>query len=100
MTARDGPGPEPSPTDVVFGVGTPPVIYAATDRGVYVSRDGGLAWTCLTGQFGPMRFEKVVVDCTDPSVLYAVPDPFPGLLRSSDGGVTWVYARNIGYVTE
>jgi len=69
--------------------------YAATEQGLMVWR--GNAWQLMPGteNHGPVR--RVVVDPTDPKVIYLVSS---ALYRTMDGGASWVEAANLkGVVT-
>ena len=69
-------------------------IYAgSTDRGVYVSRDGGDTW--LSTGLSPLGVFSVTVDARDPRLVYATTaaderSPLPsGMYVSDDGGRSW-----------
>ena len=73
-------------------------VYAASDRGLYISSDGGLIWESVTdfrdaGQ--PDRFVRprssVFSVATTPDALWVGTED--GLLKSRDGGRTWRIIR-------
>ncbi|MGV3520033.1 glycosyl hydrolase [Luteitalea sp.] len=92
----------PANPDIVWvaALGEP---YAKTpDRGVYKSTDGGKAWTRVLSRDDGTGAVDLVVDPTNPEVLYAslwevsrTPHslssggPGSGLFKSFDGGTTW-----------
>ncbi|HEX8147525.1 MAG TPA: SBBP repeat-containing protein [Pyrinomonadaceae bacterium] len=71
----------------------PNVVYAAANLGVYRSTDGGASWQ-LGGQASPstspILARAVVVDPSNPSVVYAGTGGFgSGVYKSTDGGLTF-----------
>ena len=60
----------------------PDIVHAATDKGIFISRDGGAQWTQTTA----VHPSWITVALSDPSRLYA---DYGGLIRSDDGGTTW-----------
>jgi hypothetical protein len=70
-----------SPTD-------PSTLYVtvwfdgSTAAGLYKSTDGGSTWVNMTSSFHDGAVSDVVMDPTDPSVLYA------GMVQGADGGTT------------
>lgn len=77
--------------------------YAPTaDRGVYLTRDGGATWTRTLFRDERTGAADLVVDPSNPSVLYATlwevnrtphslssGGPGSGLFKSTDGGASW-----------
>jgi uncharacterized protein (TIGR03437 family) len=69
------------------------VLYAGTfGEGIYKSTDSGASWTAINngisaGGNGILTVYKVWVDPAQPSVVLAA--TAPGLVRSTDGGITW-----------
>lgn len=101
---------------VAFAPSNPKVIYVGTGdsddvprehagMGLMKSTDGGKTWTLLgASSFAQGSFRRIRVDPANPNILLAAtargafgrdggpapsPPPF-GILRSVDGGVTWV----------
>ncbi|MET0619519.1 MAG: IPT/TIG domain-containing protein, partial [Thermoanaerobaculia bacterium] len=77
-------------TAVALGPGPSPVLYTATQEGFYGSTDGGTSWD-LVGVL-PLIFppDHIVVQPTDPSMLYATQGLYGGgIVRSGDGGIHW-----------
>ena len=68
------------------------VLYAAAPRGVYKSTDGGTNWR-LTGQSrtstAPFNAKAVVVDPSNPNVIYAGTPSGVGVYKSTDGGTLY-----------
>ncbi|MDX6696447.1 MAG: hypothetical protein QOF02_4050 [Blastocatellia bacterium] len=70
-------------------VGNTSLIYAGTNLGVYKSADGGSSWQ-LTGAVrtstAPQSTRAVVVDPSNPNIIYAATSGGSGLYKSTDGG--------------
>jgi len=63
----------------------PSILYAATDRYVYKSVDGGRNWTVtLSGGFG------MLLPTSDPSVVYVTGVDHSVVFVTADGGAHWV----------
>ena len=59
-------------------------LLAGTDRGVYLSRDGGTSW----GNVLPSAYVwRMAFDSGDPRIVYAGAND--GFKKSTDGGATW-----------
>lgn len=77
----------------------PETVYAATDHGVRVSRNGGVSWLNASaglpaGPGGVLRVMSILVDPWQPETLYAgilpeSPSGEPGVARSWNGGRRW-----------
>ncbi len=101
----------------------PNVVYAAVfgrysaeseERGVYKSTDGGDSWTRVLFRDGKTGAIDLVIDQTNPDVLYASlweafrkeytmssGGPGSGIFKSVDGGDTWTeLTRNPGFPAE
>ena len=68
--------------------GTSPAVYAASQAGIYRSRDGGDSWTLVLQGSGL----AIAVSPESPSTIYAglSTNGFPfGAFKSADGGDTW-----------
>lgn len=76
------------------------VVYEASDAGVYRSSDGGTTWTLSSnglpttpvGNQSVARTHDLVIDPSDPRVLYVVVAPASGgelVFRSTDASATW-----------
>nr|MBC7244984.1 TniB family NTP-binding protein [Chloroflexota bacterium] len=71
----------------------PSVIYAATDGGIYTSRDGGGTWQCTSaGLPAGQEVTTLAMAQTTPQTLYA--GTFNGVYRSMDDGQTWLPATS------
>jgi photosystem II stability/assembly factor-like uncharacterized protein len=79
------------------------VVYVAGDAGVFKSTDGGNSWTGVSnglpttpvGSVSVARSHDLVIDPSDPRVLYVVAVPASGgelVFRSGDAGGSWVSA--------
>ncbi len=70
----------------------PYVVYAAFQPSIYKSRDGGRTWTRLASF---VRIDSLLVHPRAPDTLYmgavhGLNAEFSGVLKSEDGGLTWV----------
>jgi hypothetical protein len=92
--------------DIALAPSNPDIIYAGTGEedsrnsispggGVYKSTDGGRTWK-LVGLEATQQIGRIVVDPTDPNVVYVAAlghawnsNPERGLYKSTDGGATW-----------
>ncbi|MEN3334800.1 MAG: hypothetical protein V7641_4165 [Blastocatellia bacterium] len=74
----------PTPTPHAFAADpkTAGHLYLTTDDGLYTSTDAGAGWRLLSKQ----RIGSLVIDPVNPSTLYGT---FGGVLKSTDGGLTW-----------
>ncbi len=92
--------------DIAIAPSDPNTIYAGTGEedsrnsispggGVYKSTDAGRTWK-LVGLEATQQIGRIVVDPTDPNVVYVAAlghewnsNPERGLYKSTDGGATW-----------
>ncbi len=109
------PGAMGAPSDIVFAPSDPSTVYASVGPencleefptamgnpgcefpgfGVYVSRDGGDSWNVPNGEqaLGTATI-ALAVHPHDANTLYAAM-PTEGVMKSTDGGVTWMPANN------
>jgi photosystem II stability/assembly factor-like uncharacterized protein len=100
----------PSNPDLVYVGALGPVFGPSPARGVFRSRDGGKNWEKILFRNDSTGIIDLVMDPTNPSVLYAAfweahrkpwmlssGGPGSGLLKSTDGGTTWTeLTRNPG----
>jgi photosystem II stability/assembly factor-like uncharacterized protein len=70
---------------------SPGVLWVAADDGLFKSEDQGATWPRVQVDSDGNLVSGVAVDPTDPDDVYAV-DDLEGLLRSRDGGQSWVQA--------
>jgi photosystem II stability/assembly factor-like uncharacterized protein len=78
---------------VVFDPADPNTFYAASDQGVYLTRDRGANWSRILAFPGNGRdswdeIPDLVMKPDDPSVLIAAQKNL-GVYRTSNGGATW-----------
>lgn len=107
QTYGEGPGSRPSVSGRISAVAVDPndpqhVLIGAAGGGVWESRDEGRQWTPRTDNQPSLATGALVFDPSNPAVVYAgtgegdstfVDSPNllgVGLLRSQDGGATWV----------
>ena len=80
-------------------------VYTATDAGLYKSTNGGATWsiasnglpTVVVGGTPVPRTKQVVIDPSDPRVLYTVVAPATGgelVYRSGDAAASWAPASS------
>ena len=67
--------------------GNPDVAYAATNSGLFRSRDGGFTWTGTAAS--PVGVVAITLDPQDFNIVYASASAF-GLFRSADAGESWI----------
>lgn len=66
-------------------------MYLASDRGFFVSSDGGATWNrSATDQPAGANVYDMVIDPTDRNYIYLAAPASTGLTRSSDGGANWM----------
>ena len=73
---------------LAVAIGTSPAVYAASQAGIYRSRDGGDNWTLVLQGWGT----AIAVSPESSSTIYAglSTNAFPfGVFKSVDGGDTW-----------
>lgn len=71
--------------------GSPEMIDAGTDAGLYRSDDGGTRWRLLDTPMSGSMVWSLAVDPVDPNVMFAgtgTPST-PGVYRSTDAGKSW-----------
>ncbi len=92
----------PGDSNTVFVAAQGPLWSAGGERGVYKTTDGGETWERLIGDDEYMGANEVVMDPSNPDVLYAAMHqrfrnvaalmnggPKSGIHKSTDGGATW-----------
>lgn len=85
--------PYPSPfavyvVSLAISPSEPEIVYAATDRGVFRSVDGGGTWAMASTGLAPGRVQSIVVDPEDCAIVYATSSA--GVSESHDGGEHWL----------
>lgn len=91
------------PGDLGFGAGfrilaidpaAPRHLYTVLDQSLWESLDGGQSWATKGPGFPSSAFQPVALlfDPRDSSVLYVSVDPV-GVLRSTNGGLSWTLLR-------
>ncbi|MCA1757698.1 MAG: hypothetical protein LC649_09605 [Bacteroidales bacterium] len=103
----DDAGTTVSIGDMAISESDPEIIWAGTGEGsgeqspssvgdgIYKSVDGGQSWQNM-GLAGSRHFSKVVIDPSNPDIVYAAAtgarwgaNEERGIFRTTDGGVTW-----------
>ncbi len=85
--------------DIAFGPNTGLVAYAATDKGIYQTIDGGKTWQAdRRGLDDESNFTAVAASSSHPGVAIAATQD-GSLYRTSDGGTTWQRVDSDGNVT-
>ena len=92
----------PDNSDVVWAAVQGPLWTPGGERGLYKTRDGGESWQRVLAEGEWTGVTDVVLDPSDPDVLYAATwqhhrtvaaymggGPESGIHKSSDGGETW-----------
>lgn len=67
------------------------VLYAIADSYLVKSDDGGENWSNLVSTCN--TFVSIEIDPINPDIIY-VGDVYNGILKSTDGGITWNYSNN------
>jgi len=93
---------DPRDSDVVFVAAQGPLWSAGGDRGVFKTTDGGATWAKVLGAGEWTGANEVVMDPSNPDVLYASlhqharnvaslvnGGPESGIWKTTDGGATW-----------
>ncbi|MEO0901601.1 MAG: glycosyl hydrolase, partial [Bacteroidota bacterium] len=97
----------PENSDVIWVASQGPLWSKGGERGLYKSVDGGKTWKRTLGDSNWTGVTDVVIDFTNPDVLYAATwdrhrtvaaymggGPGSGLHKSTDGGETWTKLTN------
>ncbi len=92
----------PDNSNVIYVAAIGPVWSPGGDRGVYKSTDGGDSWTCVLEIDEHTGVNDLIMDITNPDVLYASAHqrrrhvftyigggPGSTIYKSTDGGETW-----------
>lgn len=82
--------------DVAIDPTNSQIIYAATDRGVYKSEDGGAVWAQVSGTQLTVNVTQVLVDPQQPLHIYAVSGSL--VYKSIDAGRMWTRLPYPGFV--
>jgi uncharacterized protein (TIGR03437 family) len=81
-------------TSIAADSRNPQTLYATSANAVWRSLDAGATWSILSLLAPAVTAEFVAVDPSNSNILYAGTTP-QGLLKSADGGLTWI-AMNTG----
>lgn len=97
----------PENSDIVWVASQGPLWSKGGDRGVYKTIDGGKTWKRTLGDEAWVGATDILIDPTNPEVLYAATwqrhrtvagylggGPGSGLHKSTDGGETWKALKN------
>jgi len=77
--------------DLAVSPRNPALVLAGTSRGLQASTDGGDSWRVMNGFSNRVTVTAVAISRADPRVMYVYAmNPSLGLLRSNDGGATWL----------
>jgi len=79
-------------SDLVFDPLRRNVLYAATQNGVFTSRDGGRSWQPKSTGLGSEIVTTLAIDPSTPTTLYA--GTFRGVYKSTNAGRTWALASS------
>jgi len=74
--------------------GSPPVLWAATERGIFRSSNGGGTWSSANVGLTSLGVSALHPDPRDPGTLYAV--TADGVFRSANGGGWTALSRELG----
>lgn len=95
VLAVQTPAQVPRFPNAVYALAVNPVntatVFAATDRGVLRSTNGGSTWETVNNGLPAARVTAVAIDPFNPSVVYV---GTAGVYKSTDGGLTWVRTGN------
>ena len=76
-----------SKTSLAVHPTNPSCVYAATDDGLFVSRDGSTTWTSSSAGMSTLRVAALAVDPASPATIFAGgPD---AVYRTIDDGLSW-----------
>ena len=83
--------------------GSPKELFAGTQQGVWLSRDGGSSWQPASNGLTATGVDSLAVDPVHPERLYAVAENAvqgspTNLVKSADGGATWHRAAPYSYL--
>ena len=98
---------DPRNSKVVYVAAQGPLWSSGGERGIYKTTDGGATWNCVLSKGKWTGVTDVVIDPTNPDVLYAATHqrhrtvwalldggPESGIFKSTDAGKTWVELTN------
>jgi uncharacterized protein (TIGR03437 family) len=77
---------------LVAAPGSPSILYANTEQGVFESADGGSTWTPAANRGLPLPAVDLAVDSGSASTLYACNGN--GVFVSTDGGDDWTLSQS------
>jgi photosystem II stability/assembly factor-like uncharacterized protein len=92
---------------IAFHPSNPNIIYiGAAQGGVWKTTDGGLNWTALTDNLSTLACGDVVVDQSNPDILYLGTGELnysgdsqygDGIFKSTNAGATWFQVATVSY---
>jgi photosystem II stability/assembly factor-like uncharacterized protein len=98
---------DPRNSDVVYVAAQGPLWSAGGERGLYKTTDGGNTWKAVLTISENTGVNDVVLDPSNPDVVYATPfqrrravgqliggGPEGGIMKSTDGGAHWTKLTN------
>ena len=71
------------------------ILYAATERGVFKTVNGGTSWAKVSSQFNS-SVTQLAIDPATPTTIYAI--SASSIHKSTDGGSNWNPLANLGPV--
>lgn len=82
--------PENHIFEIIFNPINSSIAYVSTlPNGVYRSLDGGDTWTQINEGIDNLNVQKLVIDASNPEVLYAGTHGGGKIYKTMDGGNTW-----------
>lgn len=81
---------DPQNSSAMYAISASSICPCALGRNLNKSQDGGASWNSIASYINSPP-ASIVIDPSQPSILYAGSEgqPFGGVLKSIDGGVTW-----------
>lgn len=97
----------PEKSEWIYAAAYGPLWSEGGDRGVYLSKDGGMNWECILEVNEHTGCNEIHMDPTDPTALYACfhqrrrhvwtyisGGPGSAIYKTTDSGITWKQLKN------